>query len=175
MLLLLLLLLVPRDAIRLNRNQLGQQDVAVIKQVTNMWYNPKTPEELRVARERRLERERLQREMEAKMKERVKALKAKLKKKASAQKDKKKKKKKTNKLKPKKKATKITKAKTPAKKKTEDRGVFGITLLQLVQKNLIKNGTTVFVKYKPTTIDNGQVRSSKTFTNRSLSLLQIRS
>ena len=58
-----------RDAIRENRKLLGQRDLAVINWVTNMWYNPKTPEELERSRlhreEQRRKLERLQEEQRA--------------------------------------------------------------------------------------------------------------
>ena len=58
-----------RDAIRENRNRGGQRAVEVIKKITNMWYNPKTPEQLEVSRKRREEREKLKKELERREKE----------------------------------------------------------------------------------------------------------
>ena len=46
-----------RDQIRTNRNRAGPHAVDVIRRVNNMWYNPKTPEQLEQARENRIRKE----------------------------------------------------------------------------------------------------------------------
>jgi len=122
-----------RDAIRENRKQIGPKDVEVIKQIHNMWYNPKTPEQLAVAKARREEQERKRVEKEMREKERLRALKKKLKKKNKKNKSAHKKK---------------TKTKKKAKK-TKKRSVkqYKATLEDLVKSGLLANGEDILYYY----------------------------
>ena len=119
-----------RDAIRENRKLLGQRDLAVINGVTNMWYNPKTPEELERSR---LHREEQRRKLERLQEEQRAALRAQ-KAKSLAKKKKGAKPKKISKPKKKKKKTRSTRAK--------------VVLADLVQAGLLRVGSDVFMPYK---------------------------
>ena len=112
-----------RDAIRENRSKLGQRDVDVIKQITNMWYNPKTPEQLLVSRKRRQEQERLRELEREREKERVKKMKGKLK-------------------------LKKIKGKKKKKKKMSLNRRYICTLADLVQKNYLDEEAVLEMKYK---------------------------
>jgi len=118
-----------RDAIRENRSRLGQRDTEVIRQVNNMWWNPKSPEQLKVSRARRAEQERVRQEKLRKEKEKRKMLKAK--ERAKAKKSKK--------------SLKKKKLKLNKKHKVVRRGV---QLTDLVGAGLLQVGEVVSMKYK---------------------------
>ena len=122
-----------RDAIRENRKLLGQRDLAVINGVTNMWYNPKTPEELERSR---LHREEQRRKLERLQEEQRAALRAQKAKKAKS-------------LAKKKKGAKPKKISKPKKKKKKTRSTRAkVVLADLVQAGLLRVGSDVFMPYK---------------------------
>ena len=122
-----------RDAIRENRKLLGQRDLAVINGVTNMWYNPKTPEELERSR---LHREEQRRKLERLQEEQRAALRAQKAKKAKS-------------LAKKKKGAKPKKISKPKKKKKKTRSTRAkVALADLVQAGLLRVGSDVFMPYK---------------------------